>query len=62
MIKKVVAIKDLKDKSLQMQDLLYWLNRPVEERIAAVEYLRRQYDGSAARLQRIVRVIERSRG
>lgn len=62
MIKKVVAIKDLRDNSLERHDLNYWLSRPLEERIAAVEYLRRQYDGSTARLQRIARVIEHSRG
>lgn len=62
MIKKVFKIKDLKDGSSQKQDLNYWLSRPPEDRIAAVEYLRRQYDGSTARLQRIAKVIERSCG
>jgi hypothetical protein len=61
MIEKVVKVKDLSDKSLQREDLYYWLSRPPEDRIAAVEYLRRQFDGSAARLQRIAKVIERSR-
>jgi len=40
-------------------DLAYWLSRTSEERILTVEYLRRQYHGSTARLQRSARVIER---
>ena len=47
-------------------DLAYWLSRPVEERIAAVESLRR--DALAARpeaeprLQRVCRVTQLKRG
>ncbi len=61
MIKKVVSVKSKNDKSLIKEDLIYWLSRPFEDRIAAVEYLRRQYHGDTARLQRVVRIIQRPR-
>ncbi len=38
--------------------LRYWLSRPPEERVAAVEFLRRQVDGTGARLRRVHRVLE----
>lgn len=40
-------------------DRAYWLSRPVEERLAAVELLRRinyGYDPNTARLQRILEI------
>jgi len=42
-------------------NLAYWLSRSTEERIAAVEILRREYYGSSARLQRIAHVIKPSK-
>ena len=60
MIKKVVRVKNLDDKDLILDDLKYWLNKSPNERVAAVEYLRRQYHGSTARLQRVVRGIQRT--
>ncbi len=61
MIKKVVKIQTLEQhkKHSIKDDLAYWLNKTPEERITAVEYLRRQYHGSATRLQRSLRVIQR---
>ncbi len=59
MIKKVVKIKNLKDKSLEKDDLKYWLSKTPEERLSAVEHLRKQYYGDSERLQRVVRVIQR---
>ncbi len=59
MIKKVAKIKNLNDKSNALDDLKYWLSKSSKERIAAVEYLRRQLHGSSARLQRVARVIQR---
>jgi hypothetical protein len=41
-------------------DLSYWLSRPAAERVAAVDYLRKQYYGSTERLQRVARVIQRT--
>ena len=41
-------------------DLDYWLSRPAEERLSAVEFLRRQYYGrGASRLRRVVSVLKR---
>ena len=63
MIKKVVKKQNLKEhKSRCIQDdLAFWLNKMPEERIAAVEYLRLQYYGNTARLQRTARVVQRKK-
>ena len=39
---------------------VYWRTRPEEERISAIEFLRKQYDGTESRLQRVYRIIKRS--
>jgi len=62
MIQKIVKRRDLHDFSSIPEDLIYWLNRTPEERVAAVDYLRKQYHGSTERLQRSARVIQRSQG
>lgn len=59
MIKKTVNKRKLDDLSEMRDDLVYWLSRPQEERIETVEYLRRQYHGDTARLQRVARVVQR---
>ena len=59
MIKKIVTKRKLYESSLK-DDLAYWLSKPPEERIAAVDYLRKQYHGSTTRLQRSARVIQRT--
>ena len=58
MIDKVIKKRNLRETSAK-EDLAYWLSRPPEERIAAVEHLRRQVDGGTARLQRVARIIKR---
>ena len=58
MIKKVVNIKKLSESNSILDDLEYWLKKTYEDRISAVEFLRRQQDGSSERLQRVARVIE----
>jgi hypothetical protein len=60
MITKVVRKKNLKQFSEVEENLAYWLSKTSDERISAVEYLRRQVNGSSARLQRSARVIQRS--
>ena len=60
MIKKVVKKVNFDDSFHKEADLAYWLTKPPQERIETVEILRRQYDGSAARLQRIVRVVQQA--
>jgi len=43
-------------------DLKFWLSRPVEERISAVQTLREAFYGHSAGIQRIVKVIHRTQG
>jgi hypothetical protein len=62
MIRKVVNKLSLKDSSSAKGYLAYWLSKPAEERIAAVENLRRQENGSSERLQRTARVIQQTQG
>jgi len=58
-IDKKVKIRSLEDSSQIKEDLEYWLSRSPEERLAAVDFLRRQYHGNTERLQRVARVIQR---
>jgi len=60
MNKKAVSIHRLDPFSEIKQNLEYWLSRPSDERIEAVEILRRQVYGNTERLQRVARVIQRS--
>ncbi len=62
MIERVVKKFDLKRHSSINEDLAYWLSKTPQERIAAIEFLRRQYYGSSARLQRSARVIQQTQG
>jgi hypothetical protein len=62
MIKKVVKKHSIKGFSEAKENLAYWLSRPPEERIAAVDFLRKQYYGNLPRLQRVVRIIKREKG
>ena len=55
-VKKVVIKTSLKSQST---DVAYWLSRPPEERVAAVELLRQQAHGNVdQRLQRIFSVAQ----
>ena len=58
MIQKIVTKLTLKEAPSKKQGLAYWLSKTPEERVEALEYLRRQFNGSAARLQRSARVIQ----
>jgi len=60
MIRKVINKLSLKDSSSVKRELNYWLSKTAEERIEAVEYLRRQEHGSSERLQRTARVIQQT--
>ena len=62
MIEKTVKKLDLKRDSSIKEDLVYWLSKTPQERIAAIEFLRRQYHGSSARLQKSARVIQQIQG
>ena len=55
---KVVDLKDAEDRSG------YWRTRPVEERMRALEMLRRAafgHDRATFRLQRVLEVVERAK-
>ncbi len=62
MIQKVVKIQNLKDHNANSlkDDLEFWLKKSPEERLSAVEFLRRQFHGNTTRLQRSAQVIQRS--
>ena len=60
MNKKIIKKSNLYTPRSAEEDLLYWLSRPAEERVATVDYLRKQYYGSTEGLQRIARVIQRA--
>jgi hypothetical protein len=62
MIQKIVKKSRIDELSSIREDLAYWLSKSHEERISAVEYLRKQYHGNTARLQRAARVIQRTQG
>ncbi|MDQ7825430.1 MAG: hypothetical protein RDV48_21695 [Candidatus Eremiobacteraeota bacterium] len=57
MIEKTVKRKKLTEPDSD-SSLAYWESRTSEERLEAVELLRRQYSGDTAGLQRVARVIQ----
>jgi len=59
-IEKVVSIKQLREPA-HLDDLEYWMSKTVQERIEAIEYLRRMHHGNTARLQRTVSIIQRAK-
>jgi hypothetical protein len=61
MIERVVKKINLEKDSSTKEDLAYWLSKTPEDRISAIEILRKQYHGSSARLQRCARVIQQTR-
>jgi hypothetical protein len=60
MDRKIVQKHDMDNYSEIRLNLEYWLSRPPEERLAAVDTLRREYYGDSYRLQRVVRVIQQA--
>ncbi len=60
MIEKSVKKLDMSRDSSVKEDLAYWLSKTARERIAAIEFLRGQYHGSSARLQRSARVVQQT--
>lgn len=56
------AVKKMKLSKTSVRDeLAYWLSRSPDERIGAVEILRRQQYAGTPRLQRTVRIIKRAK-
>ena len=62
MIQKIVKKAGMNEFSSIKEDLIYWLSKPSEERVSAVDFLRRQYNGNTARLQRSARIIQLKQG
>jgi hypothetical protein len=60
MIRKTVQKHRMDNYSEIRQNLEYWLSRSPEERIAAVEEIRREYHGDSHRLQRVARVVQQT--
>ncbi len=58
-MEKVVRKRNLKQFSEIKENLVFWLSKSPEERISAVEHLRREQHGSGARLQRTARIVQR---
>lgn len=59
MIERIVRKAGLATFSEIRENLAYWLSRTPEERVNAVEELRRQAHGDTRRLQRVARVVKR---
>ena len=59
MIQKIVKKHRLQERTTTQDDLAYWLSKTPEERVATVDSLRTQYYGTATRLQRVARVVQR---
>lgn len=59
MILKIVNKRPVDGYSEIRQNLQYWLSKTPQERLAAIDYLRRQLYGDSERLQRIARVVKR---
>ncbi len=59
-MRKTISKHRLNDRLAAKHDLAYWLTKSPEERISAVELLRRQHYGSSKRLQRVARVVKRA--
>lgn len=58
MIEKVLTISSL-DEDTSQQDLAYWLSRPSEERLAAVELLRERVFDLPQPIERFLEIVER---
>lgn len=59
MIQKIIKIKNI-NAGNDSSDLEYWLKKSAKDRVEAVDFLRKQHDGDTARLQRVVKVIQRT--
>ena len=62
MIEKVIKKRRMTPEAEIRENLSYWLGRPPEERVAAVDFLRKHVHGCSERLQRSVRIIHRKQG
>jgi hypothetical protein len=57
MIKKITYKGSIKDAP---KNSSYWKTRPVEERLAAVEFLRKQFYGDyPQKMERVIKIVKR---
>ena len=59
-LQRVIRMTSFEEERRERPALRYWLSRPPEERVAAVEFLRRQFHGPGARLRRVHRLVDRA--
>jgi hypothetical protein len=59
-IQKIVKKISLNDADLIKSDLEYWLSRTPEERLSAVEILRRQKYGDDLRVDKTICIIHKN--
>ena len=59
MDRRALKITMFAEDARENPSLRHWRSRPPAERVAAVEFLRRQFIGSDARLRRVLRVVSR---
>ena len=57
MIEKVLTITSL-DEDTSQQDVAYWLSRPSEERLAAVELLRERVFDLPQPIERVLEIAD----
>ena len=57
--RRTLKVTTFSEDARTNRSLKYWRSRPPSERVAAVEFLRRQVDVSGARLRRVLRVTAR---
>jgi len=55
MNKKVIKKRKLQKRET---DIGFWLSKTPQERIEAVEFLRKQFNGSSERFQTTIRIIQ----
>jgi hypothetical protein len=53
------AIKKVK-LGQEVSSFVYWQTQPIENRISAIEFLRKQVNGTQSRLQRVYRIIKQA--
>ena len=60
-LQRVMRVRSRAELDEDRERLEYWLTRPPEERLAALECLRRQWVEPGTRLQRVLRIVDRER-
>ncbi len=60
-MRRTLRVTSFDEERRHNRTLAYWLSRPPEERVAAVEFLRRQFIGPGVRLRRVHRVVDGTR-